>query len=413
MKLEVPIDHDARSVMTRMSGPRSPPMSPSPPPVPPLFPMASNAATTPIGPPSNPPEFALNDRLPPVDPPTVEAATDQLKELMQTHSGPDEGLYGDFPTPPAPPPRRQRTPVEPPPRPPSANPWDVKTPPPIPEDRLQDNFTFERRAPVAPIDTQVEPISPPISPDSQPRMILTSRPRPLNVAPSDRSSQYSNESRLSPTGLETLSYERTYNVFPSQSPRGRYSNATSIMSTSIPEDTVSGRDGQNGKFAQLATRVPASYDQRAPPSRPESLESNLSSVFDGNRRNDGSLTPLTNNDHRASTVSGLQNSPTLGTSLPTPIYVKPLPLPPVKHAARTSSKGPTPPPLVPPPIYEERNGNERVAQTAPEVDYGPIPVDTETTEPVHPRTRLLWTAKSTLIAPSSFTRDSVKGPRRS
>ncbi|KAH6895620.1 hypothetical protein B0T10DRAFT_455866 [Thelonectria olida] len=382
MKLEVPADHDTRSIMTRMSAPRSPPMSPSPPPVPPLFPNSSTAATTPIGPSSNPPELFLNARSPANDPPTVEAATAQLKQLMQTQGGPDEGLYNDFPAPP-PPPRRQRTPVEPPPRPPSANPWDVKTPPPIPESRMRDDFAFERRAPVAPIDSPVEPISPPISPDSQPRLIPTSRPRPLNVAPSDRSSQYSNESRLSPTGLEPVSYERTHNVFPSQSPRGRYSNTTSIMSSSIPEDTVSDRESQGGRFAQLASRLPASYDQRAPPSRPESLESNLSSVFDNSRRNDGSITPLTNNDHRGSTVSGLQNSPTLGTSLPTPIYVKPLPLPPVKHAARQAAKTPTPPPQMPAPIHEEQNGTERRMDRTPEIDYGPIPVDTETVEPAH------------------------------
>ncbi|KAH7150037.1 hypothetical protein B0J13DRAFT_281763 [Dactylonectria estremocensis] len=408
MKLEVPFDHDARSIMTRMSAPRSPPMSPSPPPVPSLFPYTSAIVDTPPVPPIPPQPVAAPPR-PAADPPTVEAATDQLRMMMHSKSGPDEGLYGDFPEPPK---QQQLTPIEPPPRPPSANPWDVKTPPPAPELRMRDDFAFERRAPVAPVESPVEPISPPTSPETGPRGFSTARPRPLNMAIPNRSSQISNESRLSPTGLEPVTYERTYNVFPGQSPRGRYSNTTSIMSSSIPEDDVSHRESQ-GRFSQPTSKLPPVYDGRAPPSRPESLDSELSSVFDQQRRTDGATTPMTA-DNRGSTISGLQNSPTLGTSPMTPIYVKPLPVPPMRHSSRGSAKTPTPPPQIPlPPPPTQINGEQRrprherreeyqndeqngyqnspqngfqteQAPVIPEIDYGPIPVDSELVEPVHP-----------------------------
>ncbi|KAK7420857.1 hypothetical protein QQZ08_010186 [Neonectria magnoliae] len=398
MKLEVPADYDTRSIMTRLSAPRSPPMSPSPPPVPPLFPYQTTGSDAPPMP-KDLSQLPLAPLRPGIDPPTVEAATDQLRRMMHSKSGPDAGLYRDFPEPP----RQQPSPIEPPPRPPSANPWDVKTTPPAPESRMRDDFAFERRAPVAPVESPVEPISPPTSPDTGPRGHPTTRPRPLNVVASDQSSQVSNESRLSPTGLEPVTYERTYNIFPGQSPRGRYSNATSIMSTSIPEDAVSDRESQGGRFSQLAPRLPPVYDNRAPSSRPESLESEPSSVFD-HRRTDGSTTPLTA-DHRASTISGLQNSPTLGTSPLTPIYVKPLPVPPVRRSSREPPKIPSPPPSLPlpppPPMNghrtgyqnghhngnhnEHQNGHQNDYETdrtqiVPEVDYGPIPVDSEVAE---------------------------------
>ncbi|KAH7017360.1 hypothetical protein EDB80DRAFT_282552 [Ilyonectria destructans] len=415
MKLDVPVDHDARSIMTRMSAPRSPPMSPSPPPVPSLFPYTSANMNVPPMPPISPQPIAASPR-PGNDPPTVEAATDQLRRLMHSKSGPDEGLYGDFPEPPR---QQQLTPIEPPPRPPSANPWDVKTPPPAPERRMQDDFAFERRAPVAPVESPIEPISPPTSPDTGPKGVSPARPRPLNMAVPDRTSQISNESRLSPTGLEPVSYERAYNVFPGQSPRGRYSNATSIMSSSIPEEVVADR-GSQGRFSQPGSRLPPVYDTRAPSSRPESLNSELSSVFD-QRRTDGSTTPMTA-DHRGSTISGLQNSPTLGTSPLSPIYVKALPVPPVRHSSRGSAKTPTPPPQIPlPPPPPQMNGHQNgqhndhhnsyqnghqlsqqnghqdsrqhdhetgfETERPPmisEADYGPIPVDSEPIEPVYP-----------------------------
>ncbi|KAI5463471.1 hypothetical protein BGZ63DRAFT_402774 [Mariannaea sp. PMI_226] len=381
MKLEVPADFDTRSVVTRASAPRSPPLSPTVPPVPPLFPKSYSLGTTPIETPPNLPDLPDLTANGQSEHSTVEAATAELKQLMQSQSGPDAGLYDEFPPPPRIP-SRHRTPVEPPPRLPSADPWDVKTRPPIPESRMKDDFSFERRPSVAPAEYSTEPISPPISPEI--RSATKYRPRTLSAALSDRSSEYNHDPRFSPAGLEPAMYERSYNPYPIPSPRGRYASSASIMSSPIPEDAVSDQENQNGRYALLATRLPASYEQSRPRSRPESLESSMSSVFDNNnsRRTDGASTPLTNYDRPGSLTSPLGNSPTLGSS--TPVFAKPLPLPPARHSSREGTKALTPPSPAPPPVYEERNNVQTRTHPAPEVDYGPIPVETEMAEPDHP-----------------------------
>lgn len=357
MKLEVPVDYDARSIMTRLSGPQSRPISPDAPPIPPLFPfsdMRKGSDSPAASVQRSAPESVAETRSV-HDPPTVEAATAQLRHLMQTQSGPDEGLYADVPgslrhgPPPVPPP------IEPPPRPPSANPWDIKTPPQSREQRFPDDFSFERRAPVAPVESPIEPISPPLSPDRA-RESPKSLPRPLYIG-ADRSSQISNDSRLSPTGAEPSSYERTYNIFPT--PRGRYSNTNSIMSTSIPEDVASDRSGAAAHMAQqLSSRRPPPRTHSLPKSRPESIETNQSPVFD-HARTDGVSTPLT--EHLGSAVSAADSSPTLGSSELSSLSLK---APPVNNY-----QGIIEPPQV---------------VLMPEIDNLPIPVETETQTPVHP-----------------------------
>ncbi|KAF4963662.1 hypothetical protein FZEAL_10924, partial [Fusarium zealandicum] len=165
MRIEVPADHDTRSIMTRMSGLQSRPMSPDVPPVPPLYLFSDqrNDAVSPAFVQRSAPE-SVAETSSMNDPPTVQAATAQLRRMMQSQSGPDEGLYGDLPEP-QPESQSTPTPVEPPPRPPSANPWDIKTTSPTREERFSDDFSFERRAPVASIESPMEPISPPLSPD--------------------------------------------------------------------------------------------------------------------------------------------------------------------------------------------------------------------------------------------------------
>ena len=342
LKLEVPIDHDSRSIMTRMSGPQSRPISPDAPPIPPIYHFSDMRKDVPRSASSPASESRSSN-----DPPTVEAATAELRRMMQSRSGPDEGLYAESPgashTP-----QSALTPIEPPPRPPSGNPWDFKTSPTPRDNHFSDDFSFERRQPVAPIESPIEPISPPLSPDQGREM----RPRPLKMAV-DRSSQYSNDSQVSSVGMDSTTYERTYSVFPT--PRGRYSGHNSILSTSIPEDVVSERSS-TGYMSQLSP-VPRTVPPRShslPQSRPESVETNPGSVFDSSRA-DGATTPLTDNRDIA------DGSPTLGTVEMNQLQVKQLSvnnyqgmLEPVRPAA------------------------------VPEVDNLPIPVETEVMAPEHP-----------------------------
>ncbi|KAF4470758.1 hypothetical protein FALBO_2330, partial [Fusarium albosuccineum] len=354
MKLEVPADHDTRSIMTRLSSPQSRPLSPDAPPIPLLYPFSDVRKDTasPASVPRSTSESVVETRSV-NDPSTVEAATAQLRNMMQSQSGPDEGLRGDIPEP-KPEPQPAASPVEPPPRPPSANPWDVKTSPAMSEKRFPDDFAFERRAPVAPIESPIEPISPPLSPERA-RELSSSRPRPLKVA-TDRSPQQGNGSQLSPTGLETTTYERPYSIFPT--PRGRYSSTTSIISSSIPEDVASDRSSA-GYYSQLSSKPPPPRTHSLPKSRPDSIETNQSSVFDPSRT-DGVSTPMTS-EHRSSAISATDSSPTLGSSELSPLSLK---APPV-------------------------NGYQGVIETqhiirTPEVDNLPIPVETETPTPEHP-----------------------------
>ncbi|KAL6923701.1 hypothetical protein FSST1_000975 [Fusarium sambucinum] len=345
LKLEVPIDHDSRSIMTRMSGPQSRPISPDAPPIPPIYTFSDLTKDTPRSASSVASESRSSN-----GPPTVEAATAELRRMMQSRSGPDEGLYAESPgtghTP-----QSALTPVEPPPRPPSGNPWDFNVKPSsVPRDNhFSDEFSFERRQPVAPIESPIEPISPPLSPDQGSEL----RPRPLKTVV-DRSSQYSNDSQAS-SGAESTTHERTYSVFP----RGRYSNHNSILSTPIPEDVVSERSSA-GYVSQLSP-VPRTVPTRShslPQSRPESVETNPGSVFDSSRV-DGATTPLT--DNREPSFSVADGSPTLGTAETHRLSVKHLPMNNYQGMLE-----PVRPVLV------------------PEVDNLPIPVETEVVTPEHP-----------------------------
>lgn len=356
MKLEVPVDNDARSiVMMRMSSrPSSPPPMP-PPPLPvsapePVRPRTSHA----------PPERKISS------PPTVEEATAQLRRMMQSQSGPDEG----FELPP-----QKPVPVEQPPRPPSANPWDVKTPPVARERRMRDDFAFERRAPVASPESPIEAISP-VSPA---RKVSSSRPRPMRTGTdrsshqsSHHSSHHTEERSLSPTVAEPGSYERSYNIFPSPGQRARTPNGSSFLSTSIPEDFSMDRERGMMKPAYPArtSSQTSPYPQHV--SRPESWDSDPSSVFD-NRRTDRDSNSGTSEPH-SSTVSAAPTSPTLGTSELSPTS----PVPPNgQHGFDTLS-----------------------SRHAPEMDYGPIPVETER-EPANPHLHLS-TVDCTIAANSSF-----------
>ncbi|KAJ4270274.1 hypothetical protein NW762_001950 [Fusarium torreyae] len=347
LKLEVPIDHDGRSIMTRMSGPQSRPISPDAPPIPLLYPFSDmrKDALSPANVPRS--TSSLAESRSSNDPASVEAATAQLRSMMQAQSGPDEGLHYESSEPNRTP-QTALTPIEPPPRPPSANPWETSSRPR--EGHFSDDFSFERRQPVAPIESPVEPISPPLSPDQSKEL----RPRPLKMT-GDRSSQYSNDSQVSSVGMESVTHERTYSVFPT--PRGRYSSPNSILSTSIPEDVVSDRSSA-GYIPQFSPRMPPPRTHSLPQSRPESVETNLGSVFD-NSRPDGINTPLT--DNRGSSFSGADGSPTLGTAELSPLSVKP---PPVSNYQGTLE--PVQPVMV------------------PEVDNLPIPVETEIPVPEHP-----------------------------
>ncbi|KAF9765272.1 hypothetical protein IL306_002446 [Fusarium sp. DS 682] len=347
LKLEVPYDHDSRSIMTRISGPQSRPISPDAPPIPPRHPFSELRNDIPRSVSSRAESRSSND------PATVEAATAELRRMMQSRSGPDEGLYAESPRP-AHTPQAVLTPVEPPPRPPSGNPWDfnVKTSPKPRDNHFPEDFSFERRQPVAPVESPTEPISPPLSPEIGREL----RPRPLKMG-GDRLSQYSNDSQVSSVGMEPGTYERTYSVFPT--PRGRYSSHNSILSTSIPEDVVSERSS-TGYVSQLSP-TPRTVPPRShslPQSRPESVETNPSSVFDSGRP-DGVTTPLT--DNREFSYSVADGSPTLGTAELSPLPVKP---PPVNNYQGTIG-------LVQPVMV-------------PEVDNLPIPVETEVTIPQHP-----------------------------
>ncbi|CAJ0549329.1 Ff.00g029420.m01.CDS01 [Fusarium sp. VM40] len=348
LKLEVPIDHDNRSIMTRMSGSQSRPISPDAPPMPPIYPFSELIKDTPRSASSLASESRSSN-----DPVTVEAATAELRRMMQSRSGPDEGLYAESPRS-SHTPQAVLTPVEPPPRPPSGNPWDfnVKASPSSRDNHFSDDFSFERRKPVAPIESPVEPISPPLSPDLSREL----HPRPLKPG-GDRTSQYSNDSQVSSVGMEPTTYERTYSVFPS--PRGRYSNHNSILSTSIPEDVVSDRPN-TGYMSQLSP-TPRTIPPRThslPHSRPESVETNPGSVFDAGRP-DGATTPLT--DNRDSSLSGFDGSPTLGTAEMSPLQVKHLPVNNYQGMLE-----PVQPIMV------------------PEVDNLPIPVESEIQVPEHP-----------------------------
>jgi hypothetical protein len=348
LKLEVPIDHDSRSIMTRMSGSQSRPISPDAPPIPPIYPFSDLIKDIPRSASSLASESRSSN-----DPVTVEAATAELRRMMQSRSGPDEGLYAESPRS-SHTPQAVLTPVEPPPRPPSGNPWDynVKASPSSRENHFSDDFSFERRKPVAQIESPVEPISPPLSPDLSREL----HPRPLKTG-GDRTSQYSNDSQVSSVGMESTTYERTYSVFPS--PRGRYSNHNSILSTSIPEDVVSDRSN-TGYVSQLspAPRTIPLRTHSLPHSRPESVETNPGSVFDAGRP-DGVTTPLT--DNRDSSLSGIDGSPTLGTAEMSPLQVKHLPVNNYQGMLE-----PVQPIMV------------------PEVDNLPIPVESEIQVPEHP-----------------------------
>ncbi|KAF5607840.1 hypothetical protein FPANT_683 [Fusarium pseudoanthophilum] len=347
LKLEVPYDHDSRSIMTRMSGSQSRPISPDAPPLPPIYPFSDLKKDIPRS------ASSLAESRSSNDPATVEAATAELRRMMQSRSGPDEGLYAESPRP-SHTPQAVLTPVEPPPRPPSGNPWDfnVKTSPKPRDNNFPEDFSFERRQPVAPVESPIEPVSPPLSPDSGREL----RPRPLKMG-GDRSSQYSNDSQVSSVGMESGTYERTYSVFPT--PRARYSSHNSILSTSIPEDVVSER-ASSGYVSQLSP-TPRTVPPRShslPQSRPESVETNPGSVFDSGRH-DGVTTPLT--DNRESSYSVADGSPTLGTAELSPLPVKP------------------------PPVTNYQGMLEPVQPVmVPEVDNLPIPVETEITIPEHP-----------------------------
>ncbi|KAF5659255.1 hypothetical protein FHETE_9499 [Fusarium heterosporum] len=347
LKLEVPIDHDNRSIMTRISGSQSRPISPDAPPVPSIYPFPDLVKDTPRS------ASLASESRSSNDPATVEAATAELRRMMQSRSGPDEGLYAGSPRP-SHTPQAALTPIEPPPRPPSGNPWDinVKASPPSHDGHFPDDFSFERRQPVAPIESPLEPVSPPLSPDQGREL----HPRPLRTG-GDRSSQYSNDSQVSSVGMEPTTHERTYSVFPS--PRGRYSSHNSILSTSIPEDGVS--DRPSTAYVSQLSPTPRTIPPRThslPQSRPESIETNTGSVFDTGRH-DGVTTPLT--DNRESSYSVVDGSPTLGTAEMSPLQVKP---PPVNNYQGTLE--PVRPVMI------------------PEVDNLPIPVETEIRAQEHP-----------------------------
>ena len=398
MKLEVPPDNDARSiVMMRMSRPSSPPPIPLPPlpvqapvqpvPVPPVPPVQPVQPVRPIQPvhvqpmePAKPPAVVKvrpeprhapsstspTSPIPPASPPTVEEATAQLRRLMQS-SGIQETL--NLP-PPRPPPVEQL-----PPRPPSTNPWDVKKSPAVGERRLREDFAFERRAPVPMSNSPIEGLSP-VSPDRDRdgRFPIPPRPRPVRRG-TDRSSNQGDEPTtlsptLSPTGLESSSYERGYNIFPGHGPRSRTPNSGSFLSSSIPEDYTLNRGsggrypppppeeyssnrGSNPRYGGLPPRSSSTQQNPQYLSRPESVESTPSSVFDHRKVDRDS----NSSEYRSSAVSNAATSPNLGVSELSPLSQKP-PFPNDDDEARKDSLTIT---------------------GANIVDYGPIPVDSEET----------------------------------
>ncbi|KAF7562489.1 hypothetical protein G7046_g1630 [Stylonectria norvegica] len=390
MKLEVPDDNDARSVvMMRMSAPSSPPPMP-PPPVP--FPMARSQSQL------SDSRSSRSETPSAREPPNVHEATAQLRMMMQSQSGPEEGL-GDITrniarsTKPAPPPVAQ------PPRPPSTDPWDV-TAPPIPprEGRMREDFAFQRRPPVAAPESPVSPATSSASlhrdgshgrdvrdgrdsRDARDRKHPANGPRPLNI-PMDRSSHQSDERSYSPSGLETASYERPHRVFSGQPPRPRTSATNSFLSSSIPEDGVSNRESGSSKFSPPAYRYPQSPGYRMNTfSRPESLESNATSVFDNARMVNRASTAASTNapsEHQSPDVSDAQSSPTLGMSQLTEIS-------PTKSLPRVSSLG--------------ARGSEQ--SPVLDIDFGPIPVEMENLSAPNPNLQLS-TPDCEIDATSSF-----------
>lgn len=281
---------------------------------------------------------------------------------MQSQSGPDEGLYNHHAQP-----QPDSSPVGLPPRPPSANPWDVQTPPPVGDKRLRQDFAFERRAPVAAIESPVEPLSPPLSPYQAPRF-SSAQPQAFKVG-SDRSSQQSDEVRLSPSGPEISCQERSYTIFPSQ--RGRLSNPTSVLTSSIPENVVSNRQSPSYK-PQMTNRLPPPRTQSLQYSRPESLESDPSSMFDRHRPEDINVTTRSERPRSAgSTISAAQSSPTLGSSELSPTSPTSFPINPVNPVN---------------PVNGQSQEALKAVQShqSVEADYGPIPVESETVQPEHP-----------------------------
>lgn len=386
MKLEVPADNDARSiVMMRMSRPSSPPPVPLPPlPVPPTD--IGKSPAIPKVRPTSKTTPSQTSPISPTSPPTVEEATAQLRRMMQS-SGVQESF--NLP-PPRPPPVEQPPrppPMEQPPRPPSANPWDTKKLPPVGERRYREDF--ERRAPVPMSNSPMEGLSP-VSPDKdRDARFPMPRPRPVRRG-TNQSSNQGDEPSLSPNGFEPSSYEKSYGLFPGHGQRSRTPSNNPYLSSSIPEDYALNRGsgikhqqpgpedfpqnrGSGSRYAQLPPRSSSTHQNPQFLSRPESLESTPSSVFD-NRKIDRDSN---SSEYRSSAVSNAATSPNLGSSELSPLSPKS--------------------PMV---VYEnEARKDSLTIPSATMVDYGPIPVDTEETAKPHAH---LSTIDCTVAANSSF-----------
>lgn len=246
---------------------------------------------------------------PPSSPVTVQEATDQLRRLIKQPEPEEEPDAETIET------QLALDLIEQPPLPPTTNPWDHKTP--LPADRERRAEDFRRRAPVEPASPPTDPALP-TSPQKRPMPTPLRLSTPDQFARTARSRDREDTSSLS--GAESVSSSRnSYTIFPSQSPRARNTNSTGFLSPTIPEDAAS--DGTSS-FTIVRTSSQSLHASEVPSrqrfSRPESMDSNPSSVFDHHRVDGGSADE---SERRGSAASAAPTSPTLGTAQLSPVCV--------------------------------------------------------------------------------------------
>ncbi|KAI2602842.1 hypothetical protein GGR54DRAFT_653198 [Hypoxylon sp. NC1633] len=291
-----------------------------------------------------------------VDPPASTAAERlmeetelQLKSMMGTMAGPDEGLDAYQPPPSVSDLDRSNshrsevsdTTSEAPPRPPSADPWQVGTAPPVsPVEHLGEGDRWERRPPIA-HDSPTIPQVQPVSPYSIPLRIRSRAEEPFNPTHRDdddrqmraASRTTASDGSRSPvksnrwTGSTQASGPRSHSGFVSanRSPHAEPvgwpfqirdpsssrspSDTSSILghTPSIPENVAVHNQAPNGSLPPIPSFPPRQHSLAKPnatrrSSRHPSTESINSSVFDIVE----CMSPVTSTGHRNSSILSVE-----------------------------------------------------------------------------------------------------------
>ncbi|KAI1102179.1 hypothetical protein F4804DRAFT_276775 [Jackrogersella minutella] len=264
-----------------------------------------------------------------IDPPAststqklMEETEMQLRDMMGTVAGPDEGLDADLHS-------RSISDLDrsnshrsdevsdvtsdPPPRPPSTDPWQVGMAPPIsPVEHLGEGDRWERRPPVpsdSPTIPQAQPVNPPVS-LSSPLRIRRGTDELFNASQREDEDRRMRDASRSPRKNKRWTYSTQSSAqkshsgfssanrspanegsgwpgqFPDPSSSRSPSDTSSVLGQSIPENSAINSQGPKGSlppipnFASRGLASAKSNGSRRPAPRQASTESINSSVLD-------------------------------------------------------------------------------------------------------------------------------------